>query len=160
MNGECSQNSEREIICNENSERKIRKRQERCTGIPLTPPPPYNIHPYWLESMMIECWPPDQVVWKWADTWLLTYSFILFHDKLGRILGFLNYMYMYLVNRHILISQLSNTMSMPSCPSSAGLYIFLFHTCTSDRLCHSQIVYELERVDRQMLFSRFDVFLK
>ena len=40
MNGECSQNSEREIICNENSERKIRKRQERCTGIPLTPPPP------------------------------------------------------------------------------------------------------------------------
>ena len=38
VNGECSQNSEREIICNENSERKIRKRQERCTGIPLTPP--------------------------------------------------------------------------------------------------------------------------
>ena len=43
MNGECSQNSEREIICNENSERKIRKRQERCTGIPLTPPLQRNI---------------------------------------------------------------------------------------------------------------------
>ena len=46
MNGECSQNSEREIICNENSERKIRKRQERCTGIPLTPPPPCSENIY------------------------------------------------------------------------------------------------------------------
>ena len=46
-NGECSQNSEREIICNENSERKIRKRQERCTGIPLTPPPPlFTLYSY------------------------------------------------------------------------------------------------------------------